>query len=358
MTDGTFDAFLWQLLEKKQRFIAQVNTSKSPVHSFEDVDTTVLQYAEIKSMCAGDPRINERMELEVDVTRLQILKTEHKNRQYDMENRLAFSYPGRIAGYENTIKWLAEDISVRDAHPLPKEGFAGMEVLGQSYSDREAAGAALLEACRQARAEERLEVGSYRGFRVFAERDGFAMEVKLLLHHAACYPLEIGTSATGVISRLENRLGKLDAELHFNREQLEQVREDMTKMREDMDRPFPHEAELQAKIQRSNELKALLDLNKRSPAPANFARDMYGLLKECLPGEIPGNLSEEVAVENLMGSIRAGRIPEVREKLHAIDRGPFSLTQKELAHGLLENLKMFEEKWVQRAEKRPEGPEL
>ncbi len=201
MTDATFDAFLWQTVEKKQRFISQIVTSKSPVRSFEDVDETALSYAEIKALCAGDPRIKERMELDVEVSRLKILEAGHKGRQYELENRVLSEYPREIKRLEQSIQGLESDAALRDAHPSPEKGFAGMEVLGRRYTEREAAGAALLEACRAARYTENMELGSYRGFGIAAEWDAFSQETRLILRGKGSYYLDMGESAGGMIPR-------------------------------------------------------------------------------------------------------------------------------------------------------------
>ncbi len=360
VTDATFDAFLWQTVEKKQRFISQIMTSKSPVRSFEDVDETALSYAEIKALCAGDPRIKERMELDVEVSRLKILEAGHKGRQYELENRVLLEYPREIKRLEQSIQGLESDAALRDAHPSPEKGFAGMEVLGRRYTEREAAGAALLEACRAARYTENMELGSYRGFGIAAEWDAFSQETRLILRGKGSYYLDMGESAGGMITRLENRLDNISRDLDNKRHRLEAARQDLENDRAELGRPFPQEGELEEKSRRLRELALLLDLGGKAPDIQGFAQSVYELVQACLPEEILEGVSEKGAVDSLERAVREGRFQRIQGLLAQIDRGPYTLTQKEQAHLLLEELKLLSEKQAPGQEKPPvrdDGPD-
>ena len=353
VTDATFDAFLWQTVEKKQRFISQIVTSKSPVRSFEDVDETALSYAEIKALCAGDPRIKERMELDVEVSRLKILEAGHKGRQYELENRVLSEYPREIKRLEQSIQGLESDAALRDAHPSPEKGFAGMEVLGRRYTEREAAGAALLEACRAARYTENMELGSYRGFGIAAEWDAFSQETRLILRGKGSYYLDMGESAGGMITRLENRMDNISRDLDNERHRLEAARRDLENDRAELGRPFPQEGELEEKSRRLRELALLLDLGGKAPDIQGFAQSVYELVQACLPGEIPEEVSEKGVVDGLERAVREGRFQRIQGLLAQIDRGPYTLTQKEQAHLLLEEMKLFSEKQAFLEQEKP-----
>ena len=171
VTEGTFDAYLWQTVENKQKFISQIMTSKSPVRSCDDVDETALSFAEIKALCAGDPRIKERMDLDVDVSRLKLLKADHQSKQYRLEDQLLKTFPEEIEKNKGFIAGLEADMKTLAEHPHPEDGFAGMEVRGDTLTDKENAGAALLDACKEVKGSDPVPVGSYRGFAMSVQFD-------------------------------------------------------------------------------------------------------------------------------------------------------------------------------------------
>ena len=173
VTEGTFDAYLWQTVENKQKFISQIMTSKSPVRSCDDVDETALSFAEIKALCAGDPRIKERMDLDVDVARLKLMKADHQSKQYRLEDQLLKTFPEEIEKNKGFIAGLEADMATLAAHPHPEDGFAGMEVRGDTLTDKENAGAALLDACKEVKGADPVPVGSYRGFTMSVSFDAF-----------------------------------------------------------------------------------------------------------------------------------------------------------------------------------------
>ena len=164
VTNATFDAYLWQTVENKQKFISQIMTSKSPVRSCEDVDEATLSFAEIKALCAGDPRIKERMDLDVEVSRLKIMKADHQSKQYRLEDNVLKHFPEQIQQAQGFISGLTDDIQTLSQHPRPAEGFAGMEILGAAYTDKTDAGTALMDAIQDVTSEEPVIIGSYRGF--------------------------------------------------------------------------------------------------------------------------------------------------------------------------------------------------
>ena len=174
VTEGTFDAYLWQTVENKQKFISQIMTSKSPVRSCDDVDETALSFAEIKALCAGDPRIKERMDLDVEVSRLKLMKADHQSKQYRLEDQLLKYFPEEIEKHKGFIKGFESDLEVLAAHPHPEDGFAGMEIRGDLLTDKENAGAALLDACKEVKTSDPVQIGNYRG--VFHVRGIFRLE--------------------------------------------------------------------------------------------------------------------------------------------------------------------------------------
>lgn len=181
VTEGTFDAFLWQTVENKQKFISQIMTSKSPVRSCNDVDEVALSFAEIKALCAGDPRIKERMDLDVEVSRLKIMKADHKSKQYRLEDSLLRHFPEQVEKLKGCIQAIQEDMNTLEAHPHPTDGFAGMTVLADELTDKDNAGAALIEAAKKATGLDPVEVGTYRGFQMSVTLEDFGKKYVLTM---------------------------------------------------------------------------------------------------------------------------------------------------------------------------------
>ena len=264
VTEGTFDAYLWQLLEAKQRFISQIMTSKSPMRSYEDVDETVLSFATIKALCAGDPRIKEKMNLEVEVSKLRLLKSSFQNQHYQLEDDLARSFPREIAEAKAWIAALEKDIQTRNAHPAPEEGFAGIELNGANYTERVAAGEALLNFLPEVKCIGSIRAGSFRGFDVeisLSEYGKRTLALKGKLRHI----IELGTDARGNIQRIENALAGLDRQLENARGHLEDLERQVENAREELTKPFLQEAELREKSARLIELNAELDMENNEP---------------------------------------------------------------------------------------------
>ena len=289
VTEGTFDAYLWQTVENKQKFISQIMTSKSPVRSCDDVDETALSFAEIKALCAGDPRIKERMDLDVDVSRLKLLKADHQSKQYRLEDQLLKTFPeeieknkGFIAGLETDMKTLAE-------HPHPEDGFAGMEVRGDTLTDKENAGAALLDACKEVKGSDPVPVGSYRGFAMSVEFNFFSKEYTLLLKGQMTHRATLGTDPRGNLTRIDNALGQMPQRLEAVKNQLDNLYQQQAAAKAEVGKPFPQEQELRDKSARLAELDVLLNMDGRGrPAPeAVLAKSSRPSVLEGLKRPVP-----------------------------------------------------------------------
>ncbi len=258
VTNGTFDAYLYQTLENKQKFISQIMTSKSPVRSCDDVDEQALSYAEIKALCAGDPNIREKMDLDVEVARLKVLKADHQSQQYRLEDKLLKYFPAEIEKTKGFIKGFKEDMEVVKAHPVPEDGFVGMEVKGVHYTEKEDAGDAILAACKGFQSMESVPLGSYRGFQMELSFDSFSKEFQVALKGEMTHRVSIGTSAAGNMTRLDNALAGIDQRLEKAEQKLETLYQQQETAKAEVGKPFPQEAELAEKSARLSELDALL----------------------------------------------------------------------------------------------------
>ncbi len=263
VTEGTFDAYLYQTLENKQKFISQIMTSKSPVRSCDDVDEQALSYAEIKALCAGDPQIKEKMDLDVDVARLKVLKADHQSQQYRLEDKLMKYFPAEIEKTQGFIKGFQSDIRTVAAHPLPEEGFCGMEVNDTCFTEKAEAGEAILAVCKANQSLEPVPLGSYRGFKMELSFDSFQKEYQVLLKGEMTHRVPIGTSAAGNIQRLDNVLAGIPARLEKAEQQLDNLRSQQEAAQAELGKPFPQEAELAEKSARLAELDALLNMDDR-----------------------------------------------------------------------------------------------
>ena len=267
VTEGTFDAYLWQTLETKQRFISQIMTSKSPVRSCEDVDETALSFAEIKALCAGDPRIKERMDLDVDVSRLKLLKADHQSKQFRLEDMLLKTYPQKIEESRGFIRGFEQDLKRLEEHPLPKENFVGMEIRGDILTDKENAGAALLDAVNEIKDMNPVKIGSYRGFELEACIAAFG-EYQLTLKGGMTHTIELGADPRGNLTRIENALDRIPDRLRAVQAQLENYMQQQAAAQEELGKPFPLEQELKEKSARLIELDMELNLDGRiEPQP-------------------------------------------------------------------------------------------
>ena len=268
VTEGTFDAYLWQTVENKQKFISQIMTSKSPVRSCEDVDATALSFAEIKALCAGDPRIKERMDLDIEVSKLKIMKADHNSKQFRLEDSLLKYFPEKIEEHKGFVRGLEADMQTLAAHPLPAEGFVGMEIRGDRLTDKENAGAALLDTCKEVKGKDPVQIGSYRGFTMSVAFDSMWKTYTLTLKGRMTHRVELGSDARGNLVRIENALDKMPERLRSVQEQLENLYNQQAAAKAEVGKPFPQEQELAAKTARLIELDMELNLDgKGQPQP-------------------------------------------------------------------------------------------
>ena len=268
VTEGTFDAYLWQTVENKQKFISQIMTSKSPVRSCEDVDATALSFAEIKALCAGDPRIKERMDLDIEVSKLKIMKADHNSKQFRLEDSLLKYFPEKIEEHKGFVRGLEADMQTLAAHPLPAEGFVGMEIRGDRLTDKENAGAALLDTCKEVKGKDPVQIGSYRGFTMSVAFDSMWKTYTLTLKGQMTHRVELGSDARGNLVRIENALDKMPERLRSVQEQLENLYNQQAASKAEVGKPFPQEQELAAKTARLIELDMELNLDgKGQPQP-------------------------------------------------------------------------------------------
>ena len=289
VTESTFDAYLWQTVENKQKFISQIMTSKSPVRSCEDVDETALSYAEIKALCAGDPRIKEKMDLDVDVARLRLMKADHQSKQFRLEDQVLKNFPRQMEQYRGYIAGFQQDLATVAAHPLPPEAFVGMEIKGKHYADKEAAGEAIIAACKDAvKTNSDAEIGHYRGLGVTVSYNPFDNQFEMTLRGAMSHRLVLGSDAKGNLIRMENALANIPARMGDAQTQLDTLHQQMAAAKEEMGKPFPQEEELQEKSARLTTLNALLNIDKSPSAPEQDGekRSIHDQLKT--PGR-PGN---------------------------------------------------------------------
>lgn len=262
VTEETFDAYLYQLVEGKQKFASQIMTSKSPVRSCEDIDETALSYAEIKMLATGNPHIKEKMDLDIQVQKLRLLKSSFLSEKYALEDKIIKFYPQEIARRTDVIAGLKSDMERVAEHPKPSdETFVGMTVKGAFYSEKADAGNAILEACKAMTNPEPILLGEYRGFPM--ELYFEAREYKVRLKGELGYPVTLGTDTFGNITRLDNALEGLPKRLEMNEMELDNIKKQFETAKVDVERAFPQEEELKAKTDRLNELNALLNVDKR-----------------------------------------------------------------------------------------------
>ena len=265
VTESTFDAYLWQTVENKQKFISQIMTSKSPVRSCEDVDETALSYAEIKALCAGDERIKEKMDLDVDVARLKLMRANHQSQQYKLEDSILKRFPEDIEKSKGFISGLEADMRTLAAHPHPEDGFAGMTVKNDNLTDKDNAGAALLEAFKDVRGMEPVPIGTYRGFQMSLTLEDFGKDYVLTLKGQMTHRVTLGKDARGNLTRIDNVLNAMPDRLQNVRNTLDATTAQMEAAKAELGKPFPQEEELRVKSARLAELNAELNIDERTP---------------------------------------------------------------------------------------------
>ena len=267
VTEGTFDAYLWQTLENKQRFISQIMTSKSPVRSCEDVDEQALSYAEIKALCAGNPLIKEKMDLDVQVAKLKVLKADHQSQKFRLQDKLLTKFPADIQEANAHIAGLKADAQLAAAHPQGKEEFCGMTIKGVAYDEKKTAGERLVLACSELPNAEEKVIGSYRGFELSLRFDAFRTEYQALLKGQRKYTVPLGTDPLGNIIRLDNSLNNFPERITAAENELTTLHQQQAAAQIEVEKPFPQEEELAEKSARLAELNAQLNVDEKSHEP-------------------------------------------------------------------------------------------
>ena len=264
VTESTFDSYMWQLIENKQKFISQIMTSKAPVRSCEDVDEAALSYAEVKALATGNPAVKEKMALDVDVAKLKLLKANHMNNQYRLEDDIARNFPQQIAKLMEIIDSYKADIAHFSEHKITDPEQFSMEISGKVFTEKKEAGAALLAVCKEIKSvDAAMDIGSYQGFNMRIQFDSWSKEFILSVKHESVAKVRLGADALGNITRINNLLESYPEKLAEAEQRLETVQEQMTNAKEEVGKPFPKEEELNQKLERLSELNALLNMDER-----------------------------------------------------------------------------------------------
>ncbi len=272
VTEATFDSYLYQTIENKQKFISQIMTSKAPIRSCEDIDDEVLSYAEIKALCAGNPLIKEKMNLDIEVARLRLLAADDKSKRYQLEDKLAKNYPAQLKSAEDTIAALQEDLTTEQQHAIAKDTFIGIEILNTFYADKNAAGEKLLTLCSEKKECEPTLIGQYRGFLLALRFDLFDNEFKLQLKGKRTHECSMGTSATGNFTRMDHLLTDIVKKLSETQDKRQSIHMQIAAAQKELAKPFAEEQELKEKEARLIELNALLSTDAQD-GPSQQASD-------------------------------------------------------------------------------------
>ena len=264
VTEGTFDSYSWQLIENKQKFIGQIMTSKSPVRSCEDVDEAALSYAEVKALATGNPHIKEKMDLDIQVSKLKLMKANHTSQKYRLEDNITQHYPHQIAIFKERIEGFTADMEKYAKNkPEDKEQFF-MQVGGKPYTDKKEAGTAIIAMCKEIKGiNASVDVGEYLGFKLNVTFDSFNNKFVMNVKGAMSHPMEVGTDPLGNITRINNALEAMPAQLEEAQTKLSNVEHQLETSKAEVDKPFPQEAELSEKLERLAELNALLNMDEK-----------------------------------------------------------------------------------------------
>lgn len=273
VTEGTFDAYLYQLVENKQKFIAQIMTSKAPVRVADDVDETALSYSEIKALATGNPLIIEKCNLDMEVARLNMLKASHLNQVYALEELVHRKYPAEITRLTEKIAGYEKDVELAKAHPKAQEGFCGMEVEGKHYAEKEDAGKAIIDVCTKMTGSDAVLLGQYRGFSMVLAYDGMSNEYRITLKGSLSHTVTLGADVFGNITRLDNALENLAGNLDAERAKLEEAKVQLENARTELATPFAREDELTEKTARLKELNILLNMDEKDKTLIDEAPD-------------------------------------------------------------------------------------
>ena len=267
VTDGTFDAYSWQTIENKQKFIAQVMTSKSPVRVCDDVDESVLSYAEIKALCAGDARIREKMDLDVEVSRIKLMQADYQSRRFRLEDRLIRYFPQEIQEKKENMERCQRDVELLRAHPLPKDGFV-MQVGGKTYTEKEAAGQELLDYCKQWKGSTLSWIATYRGMGIGLDYDIVSQKYFVNLNGSMTYKVELGSDPRGNITRIDNKMESVPDRIAKEKLALDELCRQEQAVKDELQKPFAQETELKEKQMRLAQLNAELDIDDKTPIEA------------------------------------------------------------------------------------------
>lgn len=266
VTEETFDAYLYQLVENKQKFISQIMTSKSPVRTAEDIDEASLSYAEIKMLATGNPHIKEKMDLDIQVARLRLLKQNFLSEKYALQDRIVKYFPAEIKRYEERIAGYEEDISyLKEQDQGHQEKNFMMEIKGKSYTEKTNAGEVLLSCCKEMKSPEPVKIGSYRGFEMSLSFDTFSKEYAAEVKHHMRYRTPLGTDARGNISRIENLFSGIEKKKNEACEKYENILQQYENAKVEVEKSFEHENELAEKERRLEKLDAMLNMDKAAP---------------------------------------------------------------------------------------------
>ena len=274
VTEGTFDAYCWQLVEGKQKFASQIMTSKSPVRSCEDVDATALSYAEIKMLAADNPHIKEKMDLDIQVQKLRLLKSNYLSEKYELEDKIIKYYPTTIARTKETIAGLEKDILLAKEHPKPLDDtFVGIEVKGVSYSEKAEGGQKIIDACKEMTSPDPVPLGKYRGFDLELSFDTFEKAYQVKIKGSLSRSVSLGTDAVGNITRIDNAIEKIPERLEAKSRELSTLEQQFATAKAEVEKPFDKEEELTEKTNRLNVLNGLLNVDKRENELVDGAPD-------------------------------------------------------------------------------------
>ena len=263
VTEGTFDAYLYQLVENKQRFISQIMTSKTPVRFAEDIDETALSYAEIKALAAGNPDIIEKTELDTQVAKLKLLKQTHLSEIYALEDKVIKYYPNEIKRLENRIEDMKEDLELFKANETPDNSFVKMIIKGDTFTERKDAGEKIIEICKSMTNPEPIEIGEYKGFKMMLSFDTMDRKFYMGMKNNLSFKVELGSDPSGNITRIDNALNGIENKLSNTESNLEDTKKNYENAKIEIKRPFPQEEELKAKSKRLDELNIKLNLNEK-----------------------------------------------------------------------------------------------
>lgn len=275
VTEQTFDAYLYQLVEGKQKFASQIMTSKSPVRSADDIDETALSYAEIKMLATGNPYIKEKMDLDIQIQKLKLLKANYLSEKYNLEDKIIKFYPQKIASLANTIKALEQDLSTAKAHPKPvDDSFVGMEINGEYISEKADAGKAILESCKQMNSSDPIKIGKYRGFDMELQLNLTTHFYEVLLKSATTQKVSLGDDPNGNITRIDNAIGRIAEHIENAKAELKNIQTQYETAQIEVQKPFAQEEELKAKTKRQIEVEKLISSGENEPEQ-NAISDYY-----------------------------------------------------------------------------------